>query len=233
MDSYYLYKIVIDRPFNSLNDKRITSRSYIRIGEDIVETKVYYNFQKVLDCNNYKEFYITWNDNTITMGLGLQGNGTLFLKWTSSTKLESIQNVGIRTQIGIGKWIFYTSDIPTMTEEATSWPKNPIARDLLLSTDVTRYPISTSINYKSTISQGTSIRSQPYTRQIIMNNEAIGLPQTTRPNDKETTSDNSQSRKTNVDSVINNYTATSTSTVSTTITESSPISTSTVSTTIT
>lgn len=109
MDSYYLYKIVIDRPFNSLNDKRITSRSYIRIGEDIVETKVYYNFQKVLDCNNYKEFYITWNDNTITMGLGLQGNGTLFLKWTSSTKLESIQNVGIRTQIGIGKWIFYTS----------------------------------------------------------------------------------------------------------------------------
>lgn len=69
-----------------------------------------------------------------------------------------------------------------MTEEARPGPRKPITRYFQLMLQDIHYQLT---NYMSTISQGTSIRSQTYTRQIIMNNEAIGLPQTTRPNDKQ------------------------------------------------
>lgn len=108
-DSDPLYRIVIDEFHYMQLDFQILTRSYIWIDGDIVATKSNYNFQNIFNCYTFEQFYITWNETTITIGLGLEVNGLVFLTWTSSSNLQPIQNIGICTTPDTGQWIFYTS----------------------------------------------------------------------------------------------------------------------------
>lgn len=107
-----LHEIVFGGDYNSA--------SFVRAGKsyslpDLVRIDV-----PILDCNQHVEFWITWNDNTIDVGLGLQVTGSVFLTWTSSNPLLAIQNIGIATAHGsVGEWTFYTEG------KTTSYKKGP------------------------------------------------------------------------------------------------------------
>ncbi|CAG2239885.1 unnamed protein product [Mytilus edulis] len=74
----------------------------------------------IVNCSHYVEFWIIWNDYTITVGLGLQVTRSVFLTWTSSDRLLAIKNIGIATGFGdTGEWTFYTKD-KTSTNEGTT-----------------------------------------------------------------------------------------------------------------
>ncbi|VDI25424.1 Hypothetical predicted protein [Mytilus galloprovincialis] len=68
-----------------------------------------------LDKGIFKVFWISWNDNTINVGRGLEAaSGTIFLKWTNPTGLRPIRNAGFYTAFGsTGEWIFYKQELTT------------------------------------------------------------------------------------------------------------------------
>ena len=63
-----------------------------------------------LDDGIFKEFWISWNDDTIYVGHGLVGaSGSIFLEWTNPNGLRPIRNAGFYTAYDstTGEWIFY------------------------------------------------------------------------------------------------------------------------------
>ncbi|VDI83767.1 Hypothetical predicted protein [Mytilus galloprovincialis] len=84
------------------------TESFIRDGKSSTATKSDIVYGSVLDCSAYREFCITWDDNTINVRRGLDVSGSLFLSWTSGTNLWPILNVGICTRYNgaTGNWIF-------------------------------------------------------------------------------------------------------------------------------
>lgn len=68
-------------------------------------------WQRVRYCNINEDFFITWDDRSINVGLGLRSNGPVFLTYTctSVTSLWSISHIRIRTYKS-GEWtLYYTS----------------------------------------------------------------------------------------------------------------------------
>lgn len=115
VDTDPLYEIVIGA--------RSNSESCIRIGKDFQADKLFEYFGPVLDCNTHTEFYISWNDDTITFGSGLEVNGPLILTWTSASLLMPISNVGICTIFGAtGDWIFYIKGKQSILEMVIYFP---------------------------------------------------------------------------------------------------------------
>lgn len=100
-DSDPLYEIDFGGDINTVSFLRAgNSRQYPRLDEVA---------GPILRFDEYIEFWITWDDNTINVGLGLDVTGPLFLTWTSKTTLWTITNIGISTAFGAtGEWIFYT-----------------------------------------------------------------------------------------------------------------------------
>ncbi|CAG2190100.1 unnamed protein product [Mytilus edulis] len=95
-----LYEIVFGGYSNTV--------SFIRAGKSITLPRLVEFAGPVLDCSQYKEFRITWDDNTINVSHGLDDSGSTFLTWTSAP-LWPIQNIGISTAYGSnGEWIFHT-----------------------------------------------------------------------------------------------------------------------------
>ncbi|CAC5366308.1 unnamed protein product [Mytilus coruscus] len=209
-DNDPLYEIVIGEFWNT--------ESYMRIGRAYSAPLLSVNLGHVLHCYSYTYFFITWNNTTITVGVRRNLNWYVFLTWTSSTNLWSIFNVGICTYGSTGQWQFYTSDIPTTSDEATGLWKTTTIGDLLIPTDVTRHPQITTANYLSTISDGKSTRPHTSTEILTMYGETTELPQTTRTDDMTTTSEDLQSRITNDDTAISDTSAASASSKSTTMT---------------
>lgn len=65
--------------------------------------------ERVRYCYVDADFYITWDDHYINIGLGLESNGPLFLTHTSLKSLWSISHIRIRTYKS-GEWtLYYTS----------------------------------------------------------------------------------------------------------------------------
>lgn len=54
--------------------------------------------QQVPHCDTNADFFITWDDYTITVGLGLESNGSVFLTCTSDTNQWPFEFVNIRIQ---------------------------------------------------------------------------------------------------------------------------------------
>ncbi|XP_071141911.1 uncharacterized protein 5-like [Mytilus edulis] len=82
--------------------------SFIRAGKSSKLPRLDETNGNALDCNIYKEFRITWDDNTINVSHGLENSWSPFLTWTSPTTLWPIQHIGISTAYGAkGKWIFH------------------------------------------------------------------------------------------------------------------------------
>lgn len=83
--------------------------SFIRIGQVRENPKLDEVFGPHMVCNQYVEFWISWDDNTINIGQGLAVTGVLFLTWNSKTTLQPIISIGISTAFyATGEWIFYT-----------------------------------------------------------------------------------------------------------------------------
>lgn len=81
--------------------------SSVRICREDVVPKEYKEMRLKLYCHISYSFFITWNDTSITVGQGWEIDGFVFLTWSISDNLQSIVNVGIRTEWK-GYWIFYT-----------------------------------------------------------------------------------------------------------------------------
>ena len=62
----------------------------------------------VLNCTEYKEFWINWDSCMINVGHGTTNNEHIFLSLASASICLDIVNIGVRTAHGAkGKWIFY------------------------------------------------------------------------------------------------------------------------------
>ena len=97
--------------------------SFLRAGKSYILPDLERIEGKILNCNQYVDFWITWNDYTITVGLGLQVTGSAFLTWTSPNPLLAIENIGIATAYGAtGEWTFYTRGKTKMLFRAFSFP---------------------------------------------------------------------------------------------------------------
>lgn len=75
-----------------------------------------------LNCNEFVEFWITWNNVTITLGTGVKTFfNTGFLTWSLQSGLLSILDSGFYTAFGsTGEWIFYTQETTTEAIEVTT-----------------------------------------------------------------------------------------------------------------
>lgn len=82
--------------------------SFIRVGQVRNDPKLDSVFGSHMVCNAYVEFWISWDDNTINIGQGLDDTGDLFLTWNSETTLQTISSIEFATAWATGEWIFYT-----------------------------------------------------------------------------------------------------------------------------
>ena len=98
-ESYPLYEIAIGGWTNTKSVIRT-----VKQGTPVDSTRGTF-----LDEGIFKAFWISWNDDTITVGHGREAaNGTIFLKWTNPNGLLEILNAGFYTAFGsTGEWIFY------------------------------------------------------------------------------------------------------------------------------
>ncbi|CAG2202653.1 unnamed protein product [Mytilus edulis] len=82
--------------------------SYIRAGKSVSLPRLDEYQGPALKCNTYKDFRITWDDDTITVSRGLDDSASPFLTWTSPTTFWPVQTIGICTAHGAtGEWIFH------------------------------------------------------------------------------------------------------------------------------
>ncbi|CAC5384855.1 unnamed protein product [Mytilus coruscus] len=156
------------------------------MGRDNNAPTVYGNTLSYLQCYSYTYFVITWDDIAITVFVRQDVNWPwhVFLTGTTSSYLWPIINIGICTMYGsTGQWHFYTSDIPTTSDETTALLESTTA-------NITRPPQITTANYMSTITDGKWTRPLTYTSTdlLAMYDETTELPQTTRPDNMTTTS---------------------------------------------
>ncbi|CAG2252185.1 unnamed protein product [Mytilus edulis] len=141
-DSDPLYEIVIEEGWNP--------DSYIRIGRNNSGAKFSEISEYLLHCNFYRKFRTTWNDRTINLFRSSPQYPfwDRILTWTSVTNLWPILNVGICTMYGsTGQWLFYTSDLPTTSDETTALLESTTA-------GITRPPQITTANHLSTSTDG-------------------------------------------------------------------------------
>lgn len=72
-------------------------------------TKLLRSEQRNVYCNVDTDFFITWNDKTITVGFGLESNSSVFFRCARPTFMGSISHIRIRTYKS-GEWtLYYTS----------------------------------------------------------------------------------------------------------------------------
>lgn len=82
--------------------------SYIRAGKSVSLPRLDEYPGPALKCNTYKDFRITWYDDTINVSHGLDDSASPFLTWTSPTTFWPVQTIGICTAHGAtGEWIFH------------------------------------------------------------------------------------------------------------------------------
>lgn len=82
--------------------------SFIKAGKSTNLPRLVQFAGPVLNCDQYKDFRVTWDDNTINFSHGLDDSVSPFLTWTDAS-LWPIQNIGISTAYGDnGDWIFHT-----------------------------------------------------------------------------------------------------------------------------
>lgn len=105
-----LYEIVIGGWGNSKSVIRTSKQ-----GSPVAQSSGSY-----LNCNEFVEFWISWNNITITLGAGVMTfNNTGFLTWSLQSGLLSILNSGFYTAFGsTGEWIFYTQGILYMVDNS-------------------------------------------------------------------------------------------------------------------
>lgn len=82
-------------------------KSVIRTAKQSQEVKQKQHASKILDCSTYKQFWISWNHETIEVGEGGFIGQHTFMGWTSGAPLIPIQDGGFYTAFGsTGDWIF-------------------------------------------------------------------------------------------------------------------------------
>lgn len=96
-----LYEIVIGGWWNL--------RSAIRMYKQQIIPRVIISVT-FLECNEYKELWVYWNNTTVVIGQESTMNINVFLTWSKQSGLRQVENIGIHTGFGSeGKWIFHNS----------------------------------------------------------------------------------------------------------------------------
>ncbi|CAG2206019.1 unnamed protein product [Mytilus edulis] len=124
-----------------------------------------------LDDGIFKEFWISWNDDTINVGHGLEAaSGSIFLEWTNPNGLRPIRNAGFYTAYDstAGEWIFFKQDVTaaiTTQTEMTTYLESKI------TTDHTSQPptiVPSCLCPCSTMGKRSNLQSQNLTKEEVV-----------------------------------------------------------------
>lgn len=90
------------------------SQSFIRDGQQGPALATTYHAESLLDCKEFRPFWVSWDEGNIRVGTGLIVDVNDFISYANTT-LTGVKHVAIATgREAIGKWMIYDNACPCL-----------------------------------------------------------------------------------------------------------------------